>query len=125
MRRIAGAIGLIYALLVFAMNLAELTRGLTTLIYATCAVLAPIAVVAGDRLAHRGNGRADGLAQLGLGVLFGIWALPASSGAIALVALGAGLWSAFRSPHRLIAVLALLAGVGIGVGVLAVSFTRS
>jgi hypothetical protein len=125
-RRIAGVIGLVYAALVVAMNVTALNARPSTLLYVLAAVLAPIAVLTGDHRARRGGETvADAVAQAGLGVLFGIWAQPASSGLVALLAMAAGLWSAFRSPHhRGYAAVALLVGSGTGLGLLALTIAQ-
>ena len=123
MRRIAGYIGLVYLALVVAMNPTALDARPSTLLYLLAAVLAPIAVIIGEHRARGGGGTAaDAVAQASLGVIFGVWALPSSSGLVALLALAAGVWSAFRSPHhRGYAALALLAGIGTGLGLLALT----
>lgn len=106
------------------MGAAQLDSGVL-LAYAAIAVLAPVAVVAGDRVARSGDRTADTVAQLGLGIIAGIWALPATSGLVAILAVVAGVWSGFRSEHRRwFAVRALMIGVLVGGGVLALSFRR-
>jgi len=76
-------------------------------------------------MARSGNRAADLIAQLGLGVIAGVWALPSSSGLVAILALVVGVWSAVRSAHsRLFAAVALIGGLAIGFGVLALSFAR-
>lgn len=123
MRRIVGLIALLYGGLVVAMGTAQLTSG-PVLLYAAIAVLVPIAVVAGDRMARGGNRRADPVAQLSLGVIAGMWALPSTSGLVAILALVAGAVSVRSAPERVSATIALVAGILIGVGVLALSFNR-
>jgi hypothetical protein len=118
-------IALVYAVLVVATSAVQLAGGLTLLAYAAVAVLAPIAVVLSDRMAQSGNRTADAVAQLGLGVIAGMWALPATSGLVAILAVVAGARSAFRfGAGRWSAVLALVTGAVVGVGVLALSFSR-
>lgn len=124
-RQVAGLVALLYALLVIAMGTAQLSTGPTVLAYATTVVLAPIAVLAADRRARRGDHIADLVAQAGLGVIVGIWALPSTSGLVAILAAVAGAWSVSRSGHRWRAAFALLAGAVIGVGLLTLSFVRS
>lgn len=122
-RHVAGLVALLYAVLVVAMGAAQLT-GPTALVYAAIAVLAPIAVIVADRLARNGDLTADSVAQAGLGIIVGIWALPATSGLVAILAAVAGARSALHSGHRWYAVLAFVAGALIGIGVLALSFVR-
>jgi hypothetical protein len=108
------------------MSIGQLIGGpRVVLVYALISVLAPMGVVAGDRLARLGSFRGDVGAQVGLGILAGMWALPATSGLVALLAVVVGVRSAFRSDHRWYAVLAFAIGVLIGVGVLGLSFLRS
>lgn len=76
-------------------------------------------------MARGGDHIADFVAQGGLGVIVGIWALPATSGLVAVLAALAGTRSVFRSSHRWSAALAFVAGVLIGLGVLALSLVRS
>jgi hypothetical protein len=124
-RQAAGLIALAYAVLVVTMSAADLASGPTLLAYAIIAVVAPVAVVVGDRLGRSGDRTGDWVAQAGLGVIAGMWALPASSGLIAILAVVAGALSAFRSAHgRWSSVLALVSGALVGVGVLAASFSR-
>ena len=116
---------LVYAVLVVAMSAVQLAGGPTLLAYAVVAVLAPIAVVVSDRMAQSGDRAADAVAQLGLGVIAGMWALPATSGLVAILAVVAGARSVFRSGGgHWSALLALVTGAVVGVGVLALSFSR-
>jgi hypothetical protein len=108
------------------MGIGQLTGGpRVVLVYALISVLVPLGVVAGDRRARQGSLRGDVAAQLGLGIVAGMWALPATSGLVAILAVVAGVRSAFRSDRRWYAVLAFAIGVLIGVGVLGLSFVRS
>ncbi len=124
MRTVAGAVALLYAVLVVATNLGHLTGGLGTLLYVTAVVVAPIAVLVADNLVRRGDPRGDPIAQTGLGLLFGMWALPATSGLVALLAIIAGLRAAITSNHRRVAISWLAVGVLVGVLLLGISFTR-
>jgi hypothetical protein len=122
LNQVAAALALLYAILVVAMNLSSLGGGVAALVYVVAAIVAPAAVFVGENLAHRGNRWGEGLALAGLGTIFGIWALPSSSGAIALLAIIAGLRSVAMSSHRGRATLGLLTGVGLGVILLVGSF---
>jgi hypothetical protein len=121
----AGLVALVYAVLVVAMSAMQLAGGLTLLAYAAVAILAPIAVVLSDRMAQSSNRTAEAVAQLGLGVIAGMWALPATSGLVAILAVVAGARSVFLTgASRWSALLALVTGAVVGVGVLALSFSR-
>lgn len=127
-RQVAGIFALSYVIVVVAIfgNAAASMSSLAALIYVAAAVIAPLVVLAGDRLARRGNGHADAASQLGLGLIAGIWLLPASSGLVAIFAVIAGIWSAARSVHhRAVALLALICGTALGLALLALSITRT
>jgi hypothetical protein len=123
-RQVVGVVALLYAVLVVAMGTKQLLTGPAVLLYAAVAVLVPIAVIAADRLARGGDHLAELVAQGGLGVIAGMWALPSSSGLVSVLAAVVGTWSVFRARHRWSAALAFVAGVLIGLGVLALSFVR-
>jgi hypothetical protein len=122
LNQVAAGMALLYAVLVVAMNLSSLGGGVVALIYVVAAIVAPAAVFVGENLAHRGDRWGEGLALAGLGTIFGIWALPSSSGVVALLAIIAGLRSVAMSSRRGRATLALLIGVGLGVVLLLGSF---
>jgi hypothetical protein len=113
---------LLYVLAVVAVN--PNLGGVSGLVYVGSAILAPIAVVFGENVARRGDDRGEIAAQMGLGTIFGLWALPASSGVIALLAIAAGVRSVATSSEPRRATAALLVGVGLGVVLLVLSFQR-
>lgn len=113
-RQVAGGLAVVYLLLIAAMNPGELGR-ITNVVYVVSGLAAGAAAILADRAYQRGAPRADAVAQLGLGFIVGLLAMPSSSGLIALLALVCGVRSIITSrSNRLFALAALVIGIGAG-----------
>lgn len=124
LRRAAGLVALLYALAVWVLNFNTVNWSVLTVPYAAATLVAPVIVLALERLGREADVRHEAYVQTALGVIFGIWALPATSGLVAILAVVAGVSSIWRSTNRGISAASLIVGVGIGVGLLFASLAR-
>jgi hypothetical protein len=115
-------LALVYALLVVAMNVAELGRSVPALLYVAAALVAPLVVIIGDRRARAASTSWHLSAQVAAGTLAGMWALPSTSGLVAILAAFGGALAVRSGPgSRVFAALALIAGAVVGVALLALT----
>lgn len=124
-RQVAGGLAVIYMLLIAAMNPGELGR-ITNVVYVVSGLAAGAVAILADRAYQRGTRPADAAAQLALGFVVGLLAMPSSSGLIALTALVCGLRAIIISrSSRLLALAALVTGIVVGGALLWVPLART